>query len=70
MPRDDGTRYAVDTATGKVGVIQERYAGSVYLRPPGGGTEWAVPPERLRHLTREEEARVRVLDTPVGGRRA
>ncbi|GGP51607.1 hypothetical protein ACFH04_01105 [Streptomyces noboritoensis] len=66
----DGPQYVVDTANdNKIGVVQWRYAGSVYLRPPGGGTEWATAPEALRHLTPEEMARARVFDTPIGGRR-
>lgn len=70
MPRDDGTKYAVDTENGnKVGVIQRRYAGSVYLRPPGGGTEWATPPKALRHPTADELRQANILDTPIGGQR-
>ncbi|MCX5385223.1 hypothetical protein [Streptomyces sp. NBC_00083] len=62
--------YAVDTANGnRVGVVQERFEGSVYLRPPGGGAGWATSPEALRPPTPAELARVRVLDTPVEGRR-
>lgn len=58
------TRYAVDS-DGRIGRVQERYAGSVYLRPPGGGREWAVAPESLRRPTNEEMAQVRVFTTPV-----
>ncbi|MFE5828674.1 hypothetical protein ACFQ8W_00130 [Streptomyces sp. NPDC056508] len=58
------TRYAVDKDD-RIGRIQARYAGSVYLRPPGGGKEWAVPPEELRRPTEEERERIRVLTTPV-----
>ncbi|WHM37443.1 hypothetical protein [Streptomyces sp. BPTC-684] len=66
----DGPEYVVDTANGnRVGVVEERYEASVFLRPPGGGTQWATAPEFLRHLTREELAQARVLDTPVGGGR-
>ncbi|MFC8583165.1 hypothetical protein ACFUGD_01105 [Streptomyces sp. NPDC057217] len=58
------TRYAVDK-DGRIGRVQERYAGSVYLRPPGGGKEWAVPPEELRRPTEDEMREVRVYTTPV-----
>lgn len=61
--------YVADTANDdRIGVVQWRDAGSVYLRPPGGGTEWATEPEALRRLTDGELAQARVLDTPVGGR--
>ncbi|GGP95793.1 hypothetical protein [Streptomyces melanogenes] len=66
---DSSPEYVVDTASGRGGVVEERYEGSVYLRPPGGGTQWATAPECLRRPTREELARARVLDTPVGGGR-
>ncbi|GAA2470707.1 hypothetical protein GCM10010388_74120 [Streptomyces mauvecolor] len=66
----DGPEYAVDTANAdKIGVVQDRYAGSVYLRPPGGGVEWATPPEALRHLTDDELRQAHILDTPIGGQR-
>ncbi|MFG2769789.1 hypothetical protein [Streptomyces sp. NPDC048350] len=57
-------KYAVDS-TGKVGRVTGRYLGSVYLRPPGGGKEWSVPPEELREPTEAELARIRVFTTPV-----
>jgi hypothetical protein len=63
----DRPEYAVDTANDdKIGVVQERYAGSVYLRPPGGGTEWATAPESLRHLTDDELRQASLFETPVG----
>ncbi|MFE9117106.1 hypothetical protein [Streptomyces sp. NPDC007172] len=67
----EGTaEYAVDTANdNKIGVVQDRFEGSVYLRPPGGGVEWTTPPEALRHLSAAELAQAHVLDTPVEGRR-
>ncbi|MFG3498643.1 hypothetical protein [Streptomyces sp. NPDC047928] len=37
----------------------------MYLRPPGGGREWAVPPEELRGPTPKELDQVRVFTTPV-----
>lgn len=67
----EGTaEYVVDTANGnKIGAVQERFEGSVYLRPPGGGVEWTTPPEALRHLSAAELTQARVCDTPVEGRR-
>ncbi|MFE9123021.1 hypothetical protein [Streptomyces sp. NPDC007172] len=62
-------RYAVDRDTGRVGEIVGRYAGSVYLRPPGGGREWAVAPHRLRPPTELERRRAEIYGTPVGGER-
>ncbi|MFI9123819.1 hypothetical protein ACIGW0_31260 [Streptomyces bikiniensis] len=58
------TRYAVDK-NGRIGRVQERYLGSVYLRPPGGGREWTVPPEELRRPTEAEMRQIRVYITPV-----
>ncbi|OAR25689.1 hypothetical protein A8W25_09025 [Streptomyces sp. ERV7] len=59
--------YVADTANGdRIGIVRQRYEGSVYLCPPGGGTEWATAPEALRHLSPEELVRVRVFETPVG----
>ncbi|GHB41776.1 hypothetical protein GCM10010331_31390 [Streptomyces xanthochromogenes] len=62
-------RYAVDMDTGSVGEIVSRHAGSVFLRPPGGGREWAVAPDRLRPLTEPERRRAEMYGTPVGGER-
>ncbi|MCT9089459.1 hypothetical protein N4G70_11315 [Streptomyces sp. ASQP_92] len=62
--------YAVDTANGnRIGVVQDRFEGSVYLRPPGGGVEWATPPEALRSPSAAELVQARVFDTPVEARR-
>ncbi|MER0447871.1 hypothetical protein ABR738_25515 [Streptomyces sp. Edi4] len=62
--------YAVDTANdNRIGVVQERFEGSVYLRPPGGGVEWTTRPEALRHPSATELVQAHVLDTPVQGRR-
>ncbi|MEV6547536.1 hypothetical protein AB0M57_02360 [Streptomyces sp. NPDC051597] len=73
MPDENGpaerpATYMADTANDdRIGVVQHRYEGSVYLRPPGGGTEWATSPTALRPLTPTELHRARVLDTPIGG---
>ncbi|MFG2717274.1 hypothetical protein ACGFW5_03060 [Streptomyces sp. NPDC048416] len=67
----EGTaEYAVDTANGdRIGVVQARFEGSVYLRPPGGGAEWTTAPEALRHPSAAELVQARVFDTPIEGRR-
>ncbi|MFG2722538.1 hypothetical protein ACGFW5_30220 [Streptomyces sp. NPDC048416] len=62
-------RYVVDMDTGQVGEIVSRHAGSVFLRPPGGGREWAVAPHRLRPPTEAELRRAEMYGTPVGGER-
>ncbi|WP_331446000.1 hypothetical protein [Streptomyces xanthochromogenes] len=65
-PAEEAVEYAVDTANGdRIGVVQERFAGSVYLRPPGGGVEWATRPEALRPLSAVELGRAQVLNSPV-----
>ncbi|MEU9099601.1 hypothetical protein [Streptomyces sp. NPDC048361] len=64
-----GDRYVVDMDTGRVGEIVGRYAGSVFMRPPGGGREWAVAPHRLRAPTEAERRRAEMYGTPVGGER-
>ncbi|MFE3688257.1 hypothetical protein ACFXPM_34190 [Streptomyces sp. NPDC059095] len=61
------TRYAVDVATGKVGEVMAEHPGSVYLRPPGGGREWAVAPAQLRPPTETELRAARIYDTPIAG---
>ncbi|MET9363208.1 hypothetical protein ABZX93_20140 [Streptomyces sp. NPDC006632] len=59
------TQYAVDLDTNKLGEIMEVHPGSVFLRPPGGGREWAVDPGRLRPPTATELRVARVYGTPV-----
>ncbi|MEU1072017.1 MULTISPECIES: hypothetical protein [unclassified Streptomyces] len=64
--RREGVEYAVDTANNdRIGVVEGRFEGSVYLRPPGGGTQWATAPDALRPARLEELVRARVLNTPV-----
>ncbi len=62
-----GTRYQVDMS-GKVGEVVGAYLGSVYLRPPGGGKEWAVRPDQLRDPTPRELGQALRLSTPLGAR--
>ncbi|MBD0746722.1 hypothetical protein [Streptomyces sp. CBMA152] len=52
--------YAVDKASGRTGEVRRLYQGSVFLVPPGGGAEWAVPPTGLRRPTRSEVHQARV----------
>ncbi|MBT2442222.1 hypothetical protein J7E93_19355 [Streptomyces sp. ISL-36] len=39
--------------------------GTVYLRPLGGGAEWAASPGNLRPPTEDEWSSVRILTNPV-----
>ncbi|MER7909838.1 hypothetical protein [Streptomyces sp. NPDC096068] len=60
-------RYAVDTGSSppRLGEVTRCHEGSVFLRPPGGGAEWAASPEKVRRPTDAEWARIRVVTTPV-----
>ncbi|MGW6267488.1 MULTISPECIES: hypothetical protein [unclassified Streptomyces] len=51
---------AVDTATGRVGVVMEKGPSRVYLRPPGGGKEWEAEQGSVRRADRHEELQVKV----------
>ncbi|WHM40252.1 hypothetical protein [Streptomyces sp. BPTC-684] len=57
--------YAVDTADSRIGEVRRLFEGSVYLVPPGGGAEWAVPPDRLRQPTDAEVWQARVWTSPA-----
>lgn len=58
--------YAVETANNdRIGVVEGRCEGSVFLRPPGGGAQWATAPAALRPARPEELVRARVLSIPV-----
>ncbi|KNB50111.1 hypothetical protein [Streptomyces caatingaensis] len=48
--------YVVDTRTATLAQVMAVVGRRVYVRPPGGGREWDVPPEALRLATREERA--------------
>ncbi|MFE9558839.1 hypothetical protein ACFYOD_35955 [Streptomyces sp. NPDC006703] len=70
QPRRDGMmssakRYAVDVDSSNLGEIMAEHSGSVFLRPPGGGREWAVVPNRLRPPTEVELRVARIYSTPV-----
>ncbi|MQS35448.1 hypothetical protein [Streptomyces katsurahamanus] len=49
--------YAVDTGTGRVGMVMGYEGPYAQLRPPGGGREWDCPPEELRTATPAERIR-------------
>ncbi|RSS44242.1 hypothetical protein [Streptomyces sp. WAC08241] len=59
--------YAVDTSGGasRFGKVTRCSEESVFLRPPGGGAEWAALPEKVRRPTDAEWAQIRVVTTPV-----
>ncbi|MEW2167784.1 hypothetical protein AB0912_33035 [Streptomyces sp. NPDC007084] len=46
--------YAVDTGTGKVGMVTGHEGSYVRLRPLGGGREWQCPPGAARRATAAE----------------
>ncbi|MER5770129.1 hypothetical protein [Streptomyces sp. NPDC001985] len=46
--------YAVDTHTGRVGVVMDTEGPYVQLRPLGGGLEWDCEPEAVRIATPTE----------------
>ena len=46
--------YAVDTRTGRVGMVMGHEGPYVQLRPYGGGKEWDVEPEAVRRATPAE----------------
>ncbi|MFE7410741.1 hypothetical protein [Streptomyces laurentii] len=60
--------FVVDTGhrpprIGKVTALDDH--GVLYLRPPGGGTEWNPEPENLRQPTEAERDLIRTLTSPV-----
>ncbi|MFB7594859.1 hypothetical protein [Streptomyces sp. NPDC056160] len=46
--------YALDTGTGRVGVVMGHEGPYVQLRPLGGGREWDCAPELVRAATPAE----------------
>ncbi|GHB60627.1 hypothetical protein GCM10010347_33350 [Streptomyces cirratus] len=59
----------VDTRTDRVGVVMGNVGSYVQLRPPGGGTEWDVPPSALRPAEVLDELRAKVTVVNAQGRR-
>ncbi|MFJ9863713.1 hypothetical protein [Streptomyces sp. NPDC101165] len=45
---------AVDTRTGRLGIVMGHEGPYVQLRPYGGGREWDVRPEAVRRATQAE----------------
>ncbi|MET8580690.1 hypothetical protein ABZX39_07330 [Streptomyces collinus] len=48
---------AVDTRTGRLGVVMGHEGPYVQLRPFGGGREWDVGPDTVRGATPDERLR-------------
>ncbi|MFE1112364.1 hypothetical protein [Streptomyces rochei] len=46
--------YAIDTRTGRVGLIMGHEGPYVQMRPYGGGREWDAAPGDVRHATPAE----------------
>ncbi|MEU3981179.1 hypothetical protein AB0F77_13825 [Streptomyces sp. NPDC026672] len=46
--------WAVDTLTGKLGIVMGHEGPYVQLRPYGGGLEWDARPEAVREATPDE----------------
>ncbi|WMX46893.1 hypothetical protein [Streptomyces roseicoloratus] len=59
--------FVADVSNGvtRLGRVTRHESGSVYVRPVGGGAEWAVSPGNLRPPTEGEWASVRILANPV-----
>ncbi|MFI1322060.1 hypothetical protein ACH4TI_02355 [Streptomyces rochei] len=46
--------YAIDTRTGRVGLVMGHERPYVQMRPYGGGREWDAAPGDVRHATPAE----------------
>ncbi|GHC26557.1 MULTISPECIES: hypothetical protein [Streptomyces rochei group] len=46
--------YAIDTRTGRVGLVMGHEGPYVQMRPYGGGREWDAAPGDVRHATPAE----------------
>ncbi|WP_217166672.1 hypothetical protein [Streptomyces sp. AC512_CC834] len=46
--------HAVDTRSGRVGIVMGHEGPYVQLRPYGGGREWDAEPGDVRHATPSE----------------
>ncbi|MFC9791898.1 hypothetical protein ACFVJI_04565 [Streptomyces sp. NPDC127584] len=57
--------YVMDTRTRRLGAVIADEGGALYLRPPGGGTEWCAEAAHLRPPTEAEWGTIRMLTTPV-----
>lgn len=59
----------VDTRNDRVGIVMGSVGPCVQLRPPAGGTEWDVPPHRLRPANTADELRAKVAVANADRRR-
>ncbi len=60
--------YAMDTGTGRVGVVMGHEGPYVQLRPLGGGREWDCAPELVRAATPAERLRAATAYTNARSR--
>ncbi|MCT9084456.1 hypothetical protein [Streptomyces fulvoviolaceus] len=58
--RPEAGSLMVDTRNDQVGVVMGHEGPYVQLRPPQGGREWDVPPDRLREPTGKESLSAKV----------
>ncbi|MEV6014889.1 hypothetical protein [Streptomyces sp. NPDC051997] len=59
---------AVDTRTGRVGVVMGHEGPYVQLRPLGGGREWDCVPEAVRRATTAERSGAATVYANAHGR--
>ncbi|MFF3465014.1 hypothetical protein [Streptomyces sp. NPDC002619] len=59
--------WAVDTCTGKLGIVMGHEGPYVQLRPYGGGREWDARPDAVRKATPAE--RLSAATARAGARR-
>ncbi|MGG2462807.1 hypothetical protein ACO0M4_23815 [Streptomyces sp. RGM 3693] len=52
--------YVRDAKTGMVGIVMDVAMGRYWVRPVGGGREWAACPADLREITQAELLSARV----------
>lgn len=58
----------MDTRTDRVGTVMGNVGPYIQLRPPGGGTEWDLPPGDLRSAEVLDELRAKVTMVNAQGR--
>jgi hypothetical protein len=51
-----------DIARDRVGRVMAHLYGAIWLRPPGGGTEWTARPEDVTPVSASESLRGRVAE--------
>ncbi len=52
--------FVMDERSSRPGEVMDVVSGRVYLRPPGGGTEWSALPIHLRPMDPHEDLSARV----------